>query len=303
MLHEILVVQYLPYGNLTIRGSVLFDRNYAGFGGGAINLKHTTSEVTANVTIFLLNNKAYFGGAIYVTHGNISFRGETTSTDSHNIVDVCQSKFDSGNDITIFHKNIANRRGGAIRSLYSNIIVLCFELNVAKYGGVITLDANSKLVLTPVLAVSFITNNVSGSGGALHIQNINYPCQMESSAPSDCFLFITSNSTANISLSFVNNSAAYAGSTLFGGELNKCRLCYETGENVYETKFGSCSYYTNNALEMFMNISSISLRKNSLDNISSPAQSLKLCQSDDQNNSYEEVAVYHGEEFNSSGTK
>ena len=124
---------------------------------------------------------------------------------------------------------------------------------------------------------------------------------MVSSSPSDCFFSIGSTyfSNVNISLSFTNNTADI-GSTLFGGELNKCRVCYKTTTNIEHNGTGDCKYYSNNALETFMNFSSISLHKNSLDNISSLAQSLKLCQSDDQNNYCNEifVDVYPGDEFN-----
>ena len=83
-----------------------------------------------------------------------------------------------------------------------------------------------------------------------------------------------------LTLFFKHNSARSTGSTVFGGHLNECRLYYRTKlsynlDPICGNKQGS---YTDDALGAFMNLSTIINHEESVTNISSPAKSIKLCE-------------------------
>jgi hypothetical protein len=98
---------------------------------------------------------------------------------------------------------------------------------------------------------------------------------------------------------FEYNSAGSAGSTVYGGHLNECRLSL-----YYRTKYYSAcddklihNYnYTDDALEVFMNLSRIiNHRESDANNISSPAKEVKLCESLQY---WKYIHLYPGEQFN-----
>ena len=93
----------------------------------------------------------------------------------------------------------------------------------------------SKLILVPRLNISF-TKNDAYRGGALYIDEFQCPL-----APLECFLSIQSSvpTAEYISLHFENNSAGSTGSTLYGGQLNKCRLYYRTNNTIDKCQGGN----------------------------------------------------------------
>ena len=99
-----------------------------------------------------------------------------------------------------------------------------FERNMANFGGAMCLRGNSKLILKPKLNMHFILNHANESGGALHFPDSQ--CTYGSLEPIACFIAIYSPyaSADNISLCFVNNSADFTGSVLYGGDFDICRL-------------------------------------------------------------------------------
>ena len=98
---------------------------------------------------------------------------------------------------------------------------------------------------------------------------------------------------STISLHFINNSAGVTGSSLYGGQLNKCRMQYY---------IGSGDVKASDALGTFINMSIILLPQhiNEPGNISSQAEKIKFCQSEkilDYRNTLS-MRVHPGEQFN-----
>lgn len=87
-----------------------------------------------------------------------------------------------------------------------------------------SLHESSNLILVPMLNILFTKNRAQDAGGALHIED--FQCLLGSLVPIEFFLSIQSSfpTIRNISLHFENNSAGSMGSTLYGGQLSKCRL-------------------------------------------------------------------------------
>ena len=132
-------------------------------------------------------------------------------------------------DATIkFNGNTADN-GGAILSDDSVIIFYgnaYFENNRAIDGGAIFFTGHSNLRLALAINISFIQNHADSRGGVIYFQD--YQCSSGSTLPIECFLSIYSdnNTTRDIPLLFLNNSAWLLGSTLYRGQLSRCRLYY-----------------------------------------------------------------------------
>ena len=277
-------------GSFITKVSVLFYNNKAENLGGAILLEDVNSKFLGSITFD--NNTADTGGALHIAHTNISFN-------------VDQSENNLSSSITTFQNNIAYYFGGAIegdKSILTFAKSVLFEANtVHGYGGAMSLSDTSKLILAPKLNISFTNNHAYYSGGALFIDD--FQCSPGSLVPLECFLSIQSSdpTTENIILHFENNSAGSTGSTLYGGQLNKCRLYYRTNYTVDKCGNRPCHDYCDDALKLFMNMSRIVLynKSESATNISSQAEQIKFCQ--DGNiimNSYRYISLYPGEQFN-----
>ena len=82
----------------------------------------------------------------------------------------------------------------------------------------------------------------------------------------------------NILLHFENNSAGSTGSTLYGRQLNKCRLYYRTNYSIDKCSNRHCSDYSDDALGLFMNNIMSPQESEPAINISSQAEQIKRCQ-------------------------
>ena len=128
---------------------------------------------------------------------------------------------------------------------------------------------------------------------------------IRSLVPLDYFLSIQSYdpTTENILLHFENNSAGSTGSTLYGGQLNRCigRLYYRTNNTIDKCDNRPFHNYSDDALKLFMSVSRIILcnKTESATNISSKAEKIKLCQDGNVTmDSYRSISLRPGEEFN-----
>ena len=191
-------------GSLTIRNSILHLtgmlvlENNRGGQGGAIHAKD--SELNFWGCIQCFNNLAYSnGGALLARSSTINIRNNSSCS--------------------IFQNNVAVRRGGALFAMDSTINLSGsqkFLNNSARQGGAIGIDSSSKLVLSQPLQASFIENNAF-VGGAVFYEDIFSANQCAESNPNELRVnncFIELDSTSNITLNSLNNSAESAGTTV-----------------------------------------------------------------------------------------
>ena len=274
-------------GSITIQGFTLFERNVAyELEGGAISFLFGTLILHGNISF--INNKAIKGGALSVVflHHDLSLMG-----------------------MVEFYGNRAWELGGAVFTYNCDIAVhgnAYFQNNRAVDGGAMYLDGASKLILSPMINISFVLNYAENMGGALYYSDSQ--CSIESSLHIECFLSIWSknsdNTTKSISLLFLNNSAGW-GSILYGGQLNKCRLKYRTNNGIDKCGNRVCNDYSDDALGMLMKMSKI-IQPNlingsvTISNISSQAEKMYFCQGQQilqDKWSMSDINLYPGEQF------
>ena len=182
--------------------------------GGAISTKD--SEINVFGCIKCINNVAYRnGGALFATNSTIRFR--------------------NNNDCNVFQTNKAYDKGGAIYAEGSTIISLSgsinFLFNSAIQGGAIAIDSSSKLVLAEPLQADFRNNNASVGGVIFHEDTFSTSQCASTISTFNTYCFIELESMSNIQLSFLNNTASSAGTVLYGGNLDNCRLYTGGGVN------------------------------------------------------------------------
>ena len=288
-------------GIIVFQGTNYFVSNFA-LGGGAMLLSDST--VTLNESIFF-NNGAIGGRNELLTH-LISEEFESNSYKQlFNLIDRL-SKGRSNLSLNfdgIVCENSATLNGGAIQSVNSSITIdgkVQFKNNTAFHGGAMFLT-RTKLILSLTAKVFFIRNHADSRGGAIYIKDSQ--CSFGSTHPIECFLSIETDSNGVPTkelLLFKNNFANNSGSTLYGGQLNECRLYYETNYSVDNCtcRCDNTAHngYSDDALGIFMNISRIHNESEAKLSISSQAALLEFCEG--ERSLDDPIRLYPGEEFN-----
>ena len=202
-----------------------FSSNSASAKGGAINTASNT--VSFNGTSSFINNSAYSGGAIYTSDsGLVSFSG-TSNFDSN--IAIEGGAVSTSNSTLIFERTINFINNGNDTSSNEN-----------RHGGGVNLMRNSKISILPNTTV-YWENNHAYLGGAIYVDDHSNPfiycTQVEKCTPNDCFFQLPGQNLStglDAQLVFKNNSADDAGSVLYGGAIDNCRLTglesYSSGE-------------------------------------------------------------------------
>ena len=217
----------LAPSNASIRfnGISSFSNNSARGRGGAINAASNTVSFIG--TSSFINNSAYSGGALYTSdNALVSFRGA--------------SNFDNNNAT----------QGGAISATNNTLMVegtMNFTSNgndrsndKNSLGGGMYLSRNSTFQIFPNTTV-YWENNRAGFGGAIYVDDNSNPfvycTQTEKCTQRECFFQLPGQNISNsldAQLVFKNNTAAAAGSVLYGGAVDNCKLTgldsYSSGE-------------------------------------------------------------------------
>ena len=211
--------------SICFNGISSFSNNSARGQGGAINAASNT--VSFNGTSSFINNSAYSGGAIHTSdNALVSFRGA--------------SNFDNNNAT----------QGGAISATNNTLMVegtMNFTSNgndrsndKNSLGGGMYLSRNSTFQIFPNTTV-YWENNRAGFGGAIYVDDNSNPfvycTQTEKCTQRECFFQLPGQNISNsldAQLVFKNNTAAAAGSVLYGGAVDNCKLTgldsYSSGE-------------------------------------------------------------------------
>ena len=301
------------FANLSIIGQASFVNNRAKDRGTAIFVLNSDLKVDGNVTIsggygfntsttegaiYLLNSTAFFVGVLSLGNnsgfngGGIFSKGSTLTVD----FDGCNQYIDnqavsSGGglyalnseiilrgDCSSFQSNTA-QDGGAIyaqNSLVHMTGTQNFMWNSATRGGALSFYSNSKLILMEPFCANFVENQAKTHGGAIFFDDRSYNNVIQCIEPiykGECLIEL--NSTTDIQLNFVYNVAGSAGTVLYGGGFDTCRLYI--GEGI----FNSCgnriggSYNEEHPIDVIQNISNIVSDDNVTSKIAS--EPLKVC--------------------------
>ena len=129
---------------------------------------------------------------------------------------------------------------GALIALGSDLYFqgnVTFRGNTATNGGALSLCAESIMFLKPHTHIKFIHNHASRSGGALYIEQrcslaINRQCFYQFGVVPGIYL---THSVAELDLhvELENNTAGYAGSALYGGDVDYCILLNDPRTDNY----------------------------------------------------------------------
>ena len=89
-----------------------------------------------------------------------------------------------------------------------------------------------------------------------------------------------STSISNISLYFEDNLAGFTGNILYGGQLDRCRLYFKSTDtnqsDLCDCQVTQVHSYSDNALEIFLNMSDITLNEDLVPIISSTSKEIKI---------------------------
>ena len=149
------------------------------------------------------------------------------------------------NNFTVANCRFQQNQNTALLAISSNIFFQSnntFIGNTGVDGGAIGLSSDSFLLLRNHTHIRFINNHAEHAGGAIYVQDNYYiaplvpPCffqveiipALSDSSPVSGFSILND---LEISLEFENNSAAYAGSDVYGGFVD---LCFISGQGILD---------------------------------------------------------------------
>ena len=303
------------YGNIVLvfNGTNNFTGNTADWDGGAIYVQSNVLLIFIGASDFFNNSAGFSQGAIFVKDNVIlTFNGinnfVNNSAISGGAIWASNNTLLSFTGITTFHSNFATLQGGAIfanknSTLISNGSVSftnngnhinIFSSNYqVSHGGAMYLGIRSTFSIFPHTNVCW-ENNHATLGGAIYVSDINPLIDCTPVAPfiprEKCFFQLSDQKLSggfNVQFVFRNNSAQDAGSVLYGGAIDKCKL---TGLDLYRS---------GEVFNMLVHIED-NTDYNTTSNISSDSLHICPCKNnipDCTRSRYYNVPVYPGETF------
>ena len=142
------------------------------------------------------------------TLSNVTFANNNNNAGSLNYLYKAAISYNN----CIFENNI----GTAIQALYSNVTLqgsITFKNNSGVIGGGIHLDSTSYMHLQPNASISFVDNHADYVGGAIYIDH---------KEDDGCFFQVERSVSETVKVTFVNNTANYSGSSMYGNGIKLC---------------------------------------------------------------------------------
>ena len=250
---------YISNSTVTLFGDAYFLSNSATSRGGALYLLLSTVVFTGpGENVFDNNYSGNFGGVAYMSTGNIILENE--------------------NSTTTFRNNLADSIGGCIMSNDGYLQLtgdITFESNQADYGGALALYGTSRMRFNRQLWANFTNNLANFEGGAIYFVDSVASIRCINEVPIKCFFTIGSNSLFGISLTFTNNSAKMSGNSLYGGQLDRCRVYFSNLLDSSICQDRTLNMFSDNAIDILKSISTISIS-----DISSPPVKICVCENE-----------------------
>ena len=238
---------FISFSSFHFSGLAEFDRNSAFQQGGAINVVNEGHLSFTGITVFTNNTCASVGGGAVNTYvGHITFNGATIFDSNH--AGTGGAIYSDHSDVMFngtghFADNTCDNTGGAMYTRGGSTVsfngTFHFNRNHASEGGAISTEQDSILRFMSPVELEF-TDNQAEYGGAMVVANrltLNY-CTKWNPLPVDfCFFEVygTYNTSAkwsiDIHLVFTDNLARIAGSVLYGGMLQGCKIVFPNAPN------------------------------------------------------------------------
>ena len=293
--------------NVLFRGISNFIHNSADYGHAIITWSSHNAVFTFTGTNNFFNNSAKIrhGGAILIIYSKFMFNGSNNFTGN--------SANGNGGAIFSSHRVLLSftgtssfcsnsaMQGGAVSANLNSI--LTFDGNVSftnngyntltrdSRGGAMYLGISSTLSTLPHTTVRW-ENNHANLGGAIYVMNANpliYCTKMSSYIPKQECFFQLPRQNIDVKFIFKNNSADAAGSMLYGGAIDHCKLNglnFSNSSEVFGLNFS-------NSGEVF----DLLVKHKSDNGISSDPFYVCLCENDhlNCNKSNKTMSMYPGE--------
>ena len=218
-------VLHLMQGNATFHGNTTFLQNKGRYGGA---ICAQDAEVNFQGNVKFLYNEGEYGGALLLYQSNVS---------------VLNGQFAE----VSFVRNHAQESGGAVYARDSQLVIsvgkkLSFVENEGYDGGAMTLTGDSTLYLEASSSVVFARNHAYHYGGAIYYVDEYTEDFGPATELSKCFYGIISTEVAFInfndlsdvctyikrkhtSIQLYNNTAGFAGTSIYGGWVDFCMFC------------------------------------------------------------------------------
>ena len=223
-------------------GISIFTNNIADSSGGAIYATENT-VLSFNGSNNFTSNSADYGGGAITSDGTICFNGNSNFT-SNSVSSNGGAIFILGDAVLSFsngtYRFVSNSalKGGAICTSDNNTLIFNGTIyftnngganapNLAdSHGGGIYMGRKSTFSILPNKTV-YWKNNHASFGGAIYVQDASPISYCNPYVPKEeCFFQLPGQnlSSIGVQLIFKNNSADAAGSVLYGGALDTCKL-------------------------------------------------------------------------------
>ena len=288
--------------NLTFTGNTTFLDNSANIGRGAIFTYHTVLSFSG--TTNFINNQATNGGAIFTSDSTVlSLSGSNNFINNSALggggAIFANNTVLSFNGTSHFINNSAPR-GGAVMANINNTMTfngtvyftnnghLGPEVVIGRnFGGGVFVGLRSTFSFLPNTTV-YWENNHASLGGAIFVDDVSptasYCTEVTPYVPKEeCFFQLPGQNLSNgidVQLVFKNNSADVAGSVLYGGAIDNCKLTH-----------GLDSHNSGEVFDMMVHNNDTDY--NTTSNISSGPLQICLC----ERSEYFPRTVYPGETF------
>ena len=294
-------VLYSTNAALTFNGTNNFTNNSAEYGGVSESLQNTTLTFHGTNN-FISNTAAYHGGAIYLNCSTLSLNGTSyfisNSAGASGGVFFMYALSHTVLSFSRFINNSAHSGGAIYTHDYSTLTfheTIYFTNNRGRIGtvydlsdtcgGGVYMGLESNFSILPGTTVHW-ENNHATLGGAICVRDASPVSYCDPHKPKEeCFFQFPAQNLADIKLIFKNNSADTAGSVLYGGAIDYCKLTHSVGP-----------YSSGEVFDMIFNIHNTDY--STISNISSNAVSVCPCENNLPNCSMLiEREVYPGETF------
>ena len=280
---------FLAWGNtvLNLSGVNNYINNSAAGGGAIYTLGNTV--LNQNGTSNFINNSAEHGGAIYTVNNTVLHLNGVNNF-INNSASIGGAIYTYNNTVSSFNgtSNFINNSVSAITTNANGTLTFngtVYFTNNGHYGGVNT-DYNAggggvfmgikcTFSILPNTTV-YWENNHARLGGAIYVYDaspLSY-CKPLATLVSteDCFFQLPGQNLSNgidVQVVFKNNSADDAGSVLYGGAIDNCKLTH-----------GLDSHSSGEVFDMIVHTDN-ETEDNTTSNISSDPLQICLCESDD----------------------
>ena len=270
---------------LSFSGTNNFIKNSAGIGGGAIYTSRNTVLSFSGTNNFINNSGVLGGGAIHAERTVLSFSGAT-----HFFNNSAQTggAMESNNNTMTFNGTVYFSNNGHYGKGVSTV-------NGYTVGGGVYMGLTSIFSILPNTTV-YWENNHASLGGAIFVEDaspLSYCRSVAKLVPKEeCFFQLPGQNLSNgidVQLVFKNNSADVAGSVLYGGTIDNCKLTH-----------GLDSHNSGEVFDMIVHSNNTDY--NTTSNISSDPIQICLCEHNlpECSGSVIRRTVYPGETFETS---